>query len=65
MQVIKEKNYLPLVDKYKPKNIDNVILTPQLRTKINKIIEKKYINNTMIVGETGVGKTLLIKTKVR
>jgi len=56
---------LPLVDKYKPKNIDNVILTPQLRTKINKIIEKKYINNTMIVGETGVGKTLLIKLLIK
>ena len=56
MQVTKDKNYLPLVDKYKPKNIDNVILTPHLRIKINKIIDKKYINNTMIVGETGAGK---------
>jgi replication factor C subunit 2/4 len=65
MQVTKAKNYLPLVDKYKPKNIDNVILTSQLRTKINKIIDKKYINNTMIVGDTGVGKTLLIKLLIK
>ena len=65
MQVTKDKNYLPLVDKYKPKNIDNVILTPHLRIKINKIIDKKYNNNTMIVGETGVGKTLLIKLLIK
>lgn len=57
----KERNYLPLVDKYKPKNLDKIILSEQLKLKIKKIIEKRYCENTMIIGPPGVGKTLLIK----
>ena len=61
IRVNKETNYLPLVDKYRPKNIDKIILSEQLKIKIKKIIERRCCENTIIVGPPGVGKTLLIK----
>jgi len=54
-------HYLPLVDKYKPKKIDDIMLSPLLRSKIKSIIDTKYISSTIFVGPSGVGKTLLIK----
>lgn len=57
----KERNYLPLSDKYKPHSLKKIILSEQLKLKVKKIIEKRYCDNTIIVGPPGVGKTLLIK----
>ena len=40
--------YLPLVNKYSVKTIDDMILTPELRTIIKTIIRSKHINKTII-----------------
>ena len=55
-----EKNYLPLVDKFKPSKLDNIILPFEIKQKIIKIINRKCINDTIIIGQNGVGKTLLL-----
>ena len=62
---IGKKDYLPLVNKYTLTNIDDLILTPELRTIINKIKETKHINKTIFSGNTGTGKTLLVNLLVK
>lgn len=56
-----ERNFLPLVDKYKPKTLDKIILPIEVHQKIKKAINRKYITNTIIVGYNGTGKTLILK----
>lgn len=65
MNQISDTSYLPLINKYVPKKIKDIILSPLLKSKINRIIETKYIDNTIITGPSGVGKTLLIKLLIK
>lgn len=65
MTIAKKPNHLPLINKYGVKSIDDMILTPELRTIVNKIIENKHINKTIITGNTGTGKTLLVNLLVQ
>ena len=51
---------LPLIEKYMPKNIASIILPDNIRTKITKCIDRKTIENTILAGQNGVGKTLLM-----
>jgi len=51
---------LPWVEKYRPKNSDDIILDPFIKQKINKILEMKSIPNMIITGEPGTGKTSTI-----
>jgi replication factor C subunit 2/4 len=51
---------LPWVEKYRPKNSDEILLDPFIKEKINKMIEKKIIPNMIITGEPGTGKTSTI-----
>lgn len=51
---------MPLIDRYKPRNINNIILPLQIEQKIKKSIGRKIIENTLIAGQNGVGKTLLM-----
>ena len=51
---------LPWVEKYRPKNSDEILLDPFIKEKINKIIEVKNIPNMIITGEPGTGKTSTI-----
>ena len=51
---------LPWVEKYRPKNSDEIILEPFIKQKIEKILESNSIPNMIITGEPGTGKTSTI-----
>ena len=51
---------LPWVEKYRPKNSDEILLDSFIKVKIDKILENKSIPNLIITGEPGTGKTSTI-----
>ena len=51
---------LPWVEKYRPKNSNEILLEPFIKKKIEKILEIKSIPNMIITGEPGTGKTSTI-----
>jgi len=51
---------VPWVEKYRPRNSDEILLEPFIKKKINKIFENKSIPNMIITGEPGTGKTSTI-----
>lgn len=48
---------LPWVDKYRPRNIDNVNIDTLIKKQIKQIIHNKSMPNIILVGPPGVGKT--------
>ena len=48
---------IPWVEKYRPKQSNEIILDPFIKQKIDKIFETKTIPNMIITGEPGTGKT--------
>jgi len=57
--------YLPWVEKYRPSNLDNIILDDITRCKVTNFISKKEISNMIITGHPGTGKTSTIKCLAR
>lgn len=55
-----DKKFLPLIDKNRPKNMNTLILSPIIKSKISTIIELNITPNLIIVGPPGTGKTSLI-----
>jgi replication factor C subunit 2/4 len=51
---------IPWVEKYRPKNSEEILLEPFIKQKIEKILEQKSIPNMIITGEPGTGKTSTI-----
>jgi replication factor C subunit 2/4 len=51
---------LPWIEKYRPKNSEEILLEPFIKEKINRIIKNKSIPNMIITGEPGTGKTSTI-----
>jgi len=51
---------IPWVEKYRPKQSNEIILDPFIKQKIDKIFETKTIPNMIITGEPGTGKTSTI-----
>lgn len=51
---------IPWVEKYRPKNSNEILLEPFIKQKIEKIVENKSIPNMIITGEPGTGKTSTI-----
>jgi replication factor C subunit 2/4 len=51
---------IPWVEKYRPKNSEEILLEPFIKQKIEKILETKSIPNMIITGEPGTGKTSTI-----
>jgi replication factor C subunit 2/4 len=51
---------IPWVEKYRPKNSDEILLEPFIKQKIEKILETKSVPNMIITGEPGTGKTSTI-----
>lgn len=49
--------HMPWIEKYRPRTLENVILTEGARTELNNIIETKDIPNLIITGPPGIGKT--------
>jgi replication factor C subunit 2/4 len=58
----KKKGYcesikIPWIEKYRPNNINDILLNKFIKTKLCKIIERNNIPNMIITGEPGTGKT--------
>jgi replication factor C subunit 2/4 len=51
---------LPWIEKYRPKNSDEILLEPFIKQKINKMLSSKSIPNLIITGDPGTGKTSTI-----
>lgn len=63
----KQKKYMPFIEKYRPNDIDHIILPISIKRKVINIIESRNIPNMIITGEPGTGKTstiLLIAKKI-
>ena len=60
-QIKKEKKQnfksLPLIEKYRPTKIEQILLDEYVNKIINKIIDTKALNHTIISGTPGIGKT--------
>jgi len=54
-------NYSNLLDKYKPKTFDDLILSKYIRIFINKCTSEKNIPHLLIEGPSSSGKTSLVK----
>jgi replication factor C subunit 2/4 len=50
----------PWVEKYRPKNADDILLDPFIKEKIDNILKNKSIPNMIITGDPSVGKTSTI-----
>jgi replication factor C subunit 2/4 len=53
---------LPWIEKYRPKNIEDIILDESTLIKIKRIIAEKDMPNIIITGIPGIGKTTTIKS---
>jgi replication factor C subunit 2/4 len=51
---------IPWIEKYRPKNSDEILLDSFIKKKIEKILELKAFPNMIITGEPGTGKTSTI-----
>ena len=53
-------DYSPWVEKYRPKQIENIVLTDENRKILHNMMIKKYIPNLLFHGPPGTGKTTTI-----
>ena len=51
---------IPWIEKYRPKNVDDIVVDSGTHNKIKKIIEDKEMPNIIITGLPGIGKTTTI-----
>jgi replication factor C small subunit len=52
---------LQLVEKYRPKKLDDLIISPDLKGIISGYIKQKTIPNLLLCGNVGIGKSSLAK----
>ena len=53
-------NTEPWIEKYRPNNFNEIILTDTTRSLLNNMIDNNEINNTIFYGPPGTGKTTTI-----
>ncbi|MCS7317022.1 MAG: AAA family ATPase [Candidatus Dojkabacteria bacterium] len=53
--------YIPWNEKYRPKNFDDLILSPDIKEKMEEYVQQKNIPNLLFVGDPGIGKTTCAK----
>ena len=49
------------VEKYRPKTIDECILSENIKDVLNKFVEKGELPNLLLSGPPGIGKTTVAK----
>ena len=57
---LKNKKSIPWVEKYRPSNIEELIINKTTLNKLNSMIKNKCIPNIIITGVPGIGKTTTI-----
>ena len=57
---MKTKECVPWVEKYRPVNVDNIVLSKENNTIIQSIIKYNYFPNLILYGPPGTGKTTTI-----
>lgn len=62
---ISKKNHIPFIEKYKPRQINDLILPLMIKTKLNNIINSDSIPNIIISGPSGIGKTCTISCLIK
>tara|TARA_R110001599_G_scaffold56936_2_gene157000 strand:- start:463 stop:1407 length:945 start_codon:yes stop_codon:yes gene_type:complete len=55
-----EKQGVPWVEKYRPNNMESIVLTPENKTILDSIIRINYFPNVLLYGPPGTGKTTTI-----
>ena len=55
-----EQKYIPFIEKYRPKNFNDLILPLQMQYKITNMIKTNNMHNIIITGSPGTGKTSTI-----
>ena len=48
---------LPLIERYRPKNFNDILLNDSLKVKLKSILKSKQLPNLIIIGEASTGKT--------
>lgn len=51
---------IPWVEKYRPTEFDDIVLSPTNRLLFEQIIKKQYFPNLLFYGPPGTGKTTSI-----
>ena len=59
MDIIIDKT-IPWVEKYRPKNLNDIVLDPYNKILLENMIEKEYFPNMLLYGPPGTGKTTTI-----
>ena len=60
LKIKSNKIYLPWVEKYRPKNLNELILDDLTKRKMNNFLKNNDISNMIITGHPGTGKTSTI-----
>lgn len=56
VDLIKEKSYIPWVEKYRPTNFENIVLSEENKKIFNNIFKTQYLPNLLLYGPPGTGK---------
>ena len=60
VELIKDKSYIPWVEKYRPTDFENIVLSEENKKIFNNIFKTKYLPNLLLYGPPGTGKTTTI-----
>ena len=63
--MINNNNNIPFVEKYRPKNFDNIVLDDTNKQILQNIISTSYFPNLLLYGPPGTGKTTTIINLVK
>jgi len=60
LELIKDKSYIPWVEKYRPTIFENIVLSEENKKIFNNIFKTNYLPNLLLYGPPGTGKTTTI-----